>query len=96
MAVENPLMFFSDKQRHLVCWPYSVENLHRMATELAIKRCWFHAGRHPHYDIPKKRISEIQAKTTVVDPREILCIVRGEEPWALQMKKLVASLPCTS
>ena len=90
---EGPSMtFFSDNQRHLVCWPYSVENLHLMAAELGIKRCWFHAGRRPHYDIPKKRIAEIQAQTTVVDPREILCIVKGEEPWALQMRKLARTI----
>lgn len=63
-----------------------------MAADLGIKRCWFHAGKHPHYDIPKRRIAEIAEKTTVVDPREILDIVKGKEPWAQQMKKLVKEL----
>lgn len=40
--------------RHLVCVPYSVENLHAMADALGIKRCWFHAdASYPHYDIPE-------------------------------------------
>jgi len=30
-----------------------------MAKELGIERCWFHKN---HYDIPKRRIEEIQAK----------------------------------
>lgn len=64
--------------RHLVCVPYSVENLHRMAEDLGIKRCWFHAGaKWPHYDIPKKRIDEIRAKCELVSPKEILRIAAG-------------------
>lgn len=74
------MRFFSDSQRHLVCWPYSVEALHKMANALGIKRCWFHAGRLAHYDIPKKRIAEIAAKTEVVSPRVILSIIKGESP----------------
>lgn len=85
-------MYFSDTQRHLVCWPYSVEGLHQMAAELEIKRCWFHAGKHPHYDIPKRRISEIAEKTHVVSTKEILDITKGNEPWELQMKRLVATI----
>lgn len=49
-----------------------------MAADLDIKRCWFHKDPYDHYDIPKKRIAEISAKTTVVDPREILKIIKGE------------------
>lgn len=74
------MRFFSDKNRHLVCWPYSVENLHLMAKQLGIKRCWFHAGRNAHYDIPKLRIQEIAAKTEVMDSRTILAIIKGKEP----------------
>jgi len=66
------MTYYSDNSRHLICVPYSKENLHKMAKELNIKRCWYHGGRFPHYDIPKRRIKEIQAKTTVVKPRELL------------------------
>jgi len=68
--------YYSDFMRHLVCKPYSIENLHIMAEELNIKRCWFHGN---HYDIPKRRISEINAKTTMVSPREIFKIVYGKD-----------------
>ncbi|WP_413777116.1 DUF4031 domain-containing protein, partial [Streptococcus pneumoniae] len=52
-------MYYTDGKRHLVCLPYSKENLHKMALSLDIKKCWFHKD---HYDIPKRRISEIEAK----------------------------------
>lgn len=70
----GPLKYYCDDARHLVCHPYSVENLHLMAEDLGIKRCWFHAGRYPHYDIPKRRIAEIQTKCILVSSREIIKI----------------------
>lgn len=74
-----PLRYFCDDARHLVCVPYSVENLHAMASDLGIKRCWFHASSsYPHYDIPKRRIAEVTARCTLVTTRVILSIVRGE------------------
>ena len=65
------LEFVCDNKRHLVCRPYSVENLHLMADMLNIKRCWFHKN---HYDIPKRRIQEITSKCTLVNTREIVKI----------------------
>lgn len=73
----SELRYFSDGGRHLVCLPYSVENLHAMAEQLGIKRCWFHSGPRAHYDIPLRRISEIASKTEVVDGRRIVEIIRG-------------------
>ena len=66
--------YFCDNLRHLVCLPYTVENLHKMAEELNIKRCWFHKN---HYDIPKRRIAEVQGKCTVVSSKEILKIIKN-------------------
>jgi hypothetical protein len=75
--MSEPLEYVCDNGRHLVCRPYSIANLHRMAAELGIKRCWYHPSKdHEHYDIPKTRIAEIQAKCTVVSGREILAIMR--------------------
>jgi hypothetical protein len=71
--MEN-LIFYCDAYRHLVCMPYSIENLHKMADELNIKRCWFHKN---HYDIPKKRISEIQNKSILVPSKLILNIIKN-------------------
>lgn len=64
--------YFSDRMRHLICEPYSVENLHAMAKDLDINRCWYHAKPYPHYDIPKRRIKEIAEKTTVISPKDLL------------------------
>lgn len=45
-----------------------------MAEDLGIKKCWFHKD---HYDIPKKRINEIEAKCVRVSSKEILNIIKG-------------------
>lgn len=71
-----PLIYFCDDSRHLVCAPYSIANLHRMADDLGVNRCWYHTGRWPHYDIPKRRVEEIKKKCTVVSSVEILSIIR--------------------
>jgi hypothetical protein len=47
-----------------------------MASELGIKKCWFHAGDKPHYDIPQKRIDEIKAKCQVVSSKRIVEIIK--------------------
>lgn len=68
------MQYLTDQKRHLICLPYSIENLHRMAADLDIDRCWFHKD---HYDIPVRRIKEIESKCNLVDTREIVRIVRG-------------------
>lgn len=76
----SELTYYCDKARHLVCVPYSEENLHRMADDLGIHRCWLHRGSYLHYDIPKRRIAEVSAKCTIVNTRTILAIVKGQFP----------------
>jgi hypothetical protein len=71
-----PITYFCDDGRHLVCEPYTRSNLHAMAAELGIKRCWFHGGKHPHYDVPKKMIAAVQTRCTVVSSRRILAITK--------------------
>lgn len=73
------LTFFYDKQRHLVCKPYSVENLHCMAAILRIDNCWYHNTKHKHYDIPKKMFDSFWLyPAKKVSPRDILKICKGE------------------
>lgn len=69
------MKYLTDGKRHLICVPYSIENLHKMAEQLEIKRCWFHKN---HYDIPKKRIKEIEAQCDFVSSRIIVDIIRGK------------------
>ena len=71
------MRYLTDGKRHLICDPYSVEDLHRMADDLNISRCWFHKGRLPHYDIPKKRIEEITKKCEVVSSKDLIRIMRN-------------------
>ena len=70
------LEYYCDDKRHLVCKPYSIENLHIMAEDLNIKKCWFHKD---HYDLPKKRIKELTKKCIFVSDREIVNIKNGIE-----------------
>ena len=73
------MRYFCDDARHIVCVPYTVANLHLMAADLNLKRCWFHASaQYPHYDMPKRRIKELTARCEVVSTRVILAIVKGE------------------
>ena len=67
--------YVTDGKRHLVCRPYSIENLHRMADELQIKRCWFHSD---HYDLPVRRKVEIEKLCTIVSSKEIVRIIKSE------------------
>lgn len=72
------LTYCCDDSRHLVCLPYTTENLHVMAADLGIKHCWFHSNAsYPHYDIPKKRFDEIRSRCVLVSTRTILLIVQG-------------------
>lgn len=71
---ECTLQYITDGKRHLICYPYSIENLHKMAEELNIKRCWFHKD---HYDIPKRRIKEIESKCVLVTPKQLLLFIYG-------------------
>jgi len=77
MNKPNKVMtYFCDNKRHIVCEPYSIENLHEMAKDLNISRDWFHKN---HYDMPKKRIQEITEKCILVNSRTIVKIIKGEQ-----------------
>ncbi len=74
------MKYYCDSMRHLVCVPYTIENLHQMAKNLGIDRCWYHSSAsYKHYDIPKRRVGEIAAQCEVVSPRRILEIVKTGE-----------------
>jgi len=71
------LRYLCDRSRHIVCLPYSIDNLHAMARDLGLSRGWFHDGRWPHYDMPTARIEELTARCEVVSPRVILNVIRN-------------------
>lgn len=75
---EVKLSYLCDNSRHLICLPYSIKNLHIMAEDLGINKCFYHfKGRnvHPHYDIPKKRIKEIMSKCEIIPKRDLFKII---------------------
>jgi hypothetical protein len=71
------LTFYTDGKRHLVCRPYTKENLHLMAQTLGIPKHFYEDHGHPHYDIPAKRKAEIETQCIMVSPKEILRIIKG-------------------
>jgi hypothetical protein len=75
-VVVEPMIFLTDTKRHLICYPYSIENLHRMAESLGINRCWFHKN---HYDIPKRRKDEIEEQCYIVSTKMIVEIIKDKE-----------------
>jgi hypothetical protein len=78
MTTHEPLTYYCDAARHLVCVPYATRNLHRMALALGIGRWWFHGdGTYAHYDIPLSRVADVSAKCVVVRQRDILAIAKG-------------------
>lgn len=74
--MKNNLVYLTDGRRHLICLPYTKQNLHLMAKDLNIKMCWFHKN---HYDIPKKRIKEIEERCKLISPRQIYLIINSKE-----------------
>ena len=75
---EVELEYYCDRHRHLVCIPYSVDNLHLMAKDLGIRPSWYHRKRRAHhYDIPIRSFPEVLSKSTLVTSREIWKIIEG-------------------
>lgn len=72
------LKYYSDDSRHLICVPYTRENLMVMMKDLNINPCWLHRSTFLHVDIPKRRIAEIQARTTVISGRELVTMIKEQ------------------
>jgi hypothetical protein len=70
------MAYYSDDHRHLICVPYSIEELHKMAEKLGIKRCWFHKTKFPHYDIPHKKKDEIKKNTLYMTSKQIILTIK--------------------
>ncbi len=67
--------YYTDGRQTKCRRPSSIENLHAMAEDLNIKRCWFHKD---HYDIPKLRMDETEEKCIMVSQKEIVRIINGK------------------
>lgn len=72
------MKYYCDTKRHLICEPYSIENLHKMAVELKINVCWFHGGKYPHYDIPLNKKEYIESICEVISSKELLLRIKKD------------------
>lgn len=74
-------MYYADRQRHLICLPPTRPALLSMAAELGIGAHWYHAGRHPHIDIPLRDVERVLAdsRVKVISARELLALYRVGE-----------------
>lgn len=70
------MRYLTDGNRHLICEPYSKSNLHKMARDLNIKKHFFHKN---HYDIPYRRIEEIESKCELISTKDLIRIINGSE-----------------
>ena len=71
------MKYYYDNMRHLICVPYSIDNLHKMAQSLNIKRCWFHNAKYPHYDIPKKMMGKMPSSCELIPAKQLLLFIKG-------------------
>ena len=70
------LVYYCDSARHLICLPYSKENLLLTLDNLNINKCWLHFNPYLHIDIPKKRLTEMMDKCIVVSSKEIVRMIK--------------------
>lgn len=78
LQVELGITPMVDRFRHVVCSPYSENNLHATAERLGIGRHWFHRGSRPHYDSPKRMHGALISALGATDPREIVRVIRSQ------------------
>jgi len=63
---------------HLLADPDSLDDLHKMAYKIGLKRHWFQDHSTPHYDLVKsKRILAIKAGATEIDFKAEAAIIRA-------------------
>lgn len=70
-----------DRHGRLVCVPFSIENLHRVARRLHVKKQWFSGPRRfPHYRVPISLMIEVRVRCEVASTRRVVEIIRSTYP----------------
>jgi len=72
------MRFVTDK-KHLICVPYSIENLHKTAEEFKIDVCWFKKNHYFIGGYPEETIEEIAKKCKIVSQANIVEIIQSPE-----------------
>lgn len=77
---EVQLRYLCDENRHLICLPFSLENMKEMLFQLELKRKGLSKtpGKR-FYRIPHERLLEIMAQCELVPAWEILEIITSHE-----------------
>lgn len=77
---EEPLTYLCDQNRHLICVPFSLENMKRMAFQLQLKRkALSKVPGKRFYRIPFDRLLEIEMQCELVPAWHILEIITRNE-----------------
>lgn len=80
MTVSDLTLLLDDDGGHIVCLPYTVDNLHRMAKELGLARSRFRNPEDgwPYYSVPMTLRHDILDRTDVefVSVEQLLCAIR--------------------
>lgn len=75
------LTYYCDNAFRIVCRPYTIHNLHKMAEELDMPMHRFHttvniSQPYSFYTMPMERQKEIMKKCTVVTMKELFLITQ--------------------
>lgn len=68
------LIYITDGVGNVICLPYSVENLHKMADDLGIAKRWYRNG---HYNVPKEIADGLEEKCDKVTTTTLFRTVRN-------------------
>lgn len=68
------LIYITDGVGNVICLPYSVENLHKMADDLGIAKRWYRDG---HYKVPKEIADDLEEKCDKVTTTTLFRTVRN-------------------
>lgn len=71
------IRYLCDEAGHLICTPYTTENLHVAARHLTLGPLFYKTEPYPHYAVPWMRIEDVRAKCDAVEEAAILAIVGG-------------------
>lgn len=74
--VDNAAVLFRGKPRfHLAA--SSLPELHAFAERAGVRRCWFHPGQRPHYDITEEqRARALDLGAVPVSPRTLVRLLQ--------------------
>ena len=71
----DSLIYCLDDDLHLICMPYSDENIRMMAEHLKLVRNWLVSGRHKYYEVPLHEAQRIASQTLRVSHGQLISVI---------------------